>query len=110
MITPSANNIVRDNLLYNNFDNQMMFSDWSSTVHVPVFNTVIKNNIMYSLQSTQACMKEMSFRDPAFSDYGDFDSNYYCNPYSEYVICRFMIYGVFSAENYNLDYWQKPFQ
>jgi parallel beta-helix repeat protein len=109
MITPSANNIVRDNLLYNNFDNQMMFSDWSSTVHVPVFNTVIKNNIMYSLQSTQACMKEMSFRDPAFSDYGDFDSNYYCNPYSEYVICRFMIYGVFSAENYNLDYWQSHF-
>ncbi|MBS1551215.1 MAG: right-handed parallel beta-helix repeat-containing protein [Bacteroidetes bacterium] len=106
---PSSNNVIRNNLLYNNFAEQIRFSDWSSTVFVPAYNTIVKGNIFYSLQATQICMKHIMFRNSEFTDYGFFDSNYYCNPYSEYVINRTMVYGTFSTNNYNLSYWKSNF-
>jgi len=106
---PSANNIIRNNLLYNNFNAQIEFLDWSSTVFVPSYNTIVKGNIFYSLQSTQPCMKHMMFNNPTFSDFGVFDSNYYYNPYSEYVINRVMNYGTYAIENYSLSSWKNIF-
>ena len=106
---PSSGNVIRNNLLYNNFAEQIRFSDWSSTVFVPAFNTIIKGNIFYSLQATQICMKHIMFRNSSFSDFGVFDSNYFCNPYSEYVINRTMVYGTFAVNNYNLSYWKSNF-
>jgi len=106
---PSSNNVIRNNLLYNNFAEQIRFSDWSSSVFVPAYNTIIKGNIFYSLQATQICMKHIMFRNHEFTDYGIFDSNYYCNPYSEYVINRTMVDTPFYTNNYNLGYWKSNF-
>ncbi|MBK7253964.1 MAG: right-handed parallel beta-helix repeat-containing protein [Ignavibacteria bacterium] len=106
---PSSGNVIRNNLLYNNFAEQIRFSDWSSSVFVPSYNTIVKGNIFYCLQSTQICMSHIMFRNSSFSDFGNFDSNYFCNPYSEYVINKTMVYGTYSTNNYNLSYWKSNF-
>jgi hypothetical protein len=43
------------------------------------------------------------------SDYGFFDSNYYCNPYSEYVLRRTRFLPTFTSSVHTLDYWQNTF-
>ncbi len=101
-------NLVSQNTFYNNFVSGIIFSDYSAVNFVPSYNCNIKNNIFYALQSGQDCMKHMMFNSPNMSDYGNFDSNYYCNPYSEYVIRR-TINNPWSNLTYNLSTWQSTF-
>lgn len=86
--TGTENNQVIGNTFYNNKALQILFADYSIGTNTPVFNTIIKKNIAYSLQSEQNCLVLRTYSGTSQNDYGDFDSNYYCNPYSDYMIRR----------------------
>ncbi|MEO6695060.1 MAG: right-handed parallel beta-helix repeat-containing protein, partial [Ignavibacteria bacterium] len=105
MKSTSTNNVIRSNVFYNNFSSQILFSDYSD-VNFANHNTLVKGNTFYSLQAEQYCMRQIMFNNPTFSDYGNFDSNYYSNPYSEYVINKTMIYGIYNSSNYTLSQWK----
>jgi len=102
----TANNKITGNVLYNNFGMQILFADYSVGTNVPVYNTIVKNNIFYSLQAAQNCMVLRTYTGTSQNDYGDFDSNYYCNPYSEYTIRRTKFNNPWSDLVLSLAIWQ----
>lgn len=106
--TPS-NNIIIDNVCYNNFVSQILFTDYSAVNYVPSYNTNIKRNVFYSLSAQQTCMEQRVKTSPNFSDYGNFDSNYYCNPYSDYVIRRTNSYSTYTTNVYTFPYYKTTF-
>ena len=103
----STNNQILKNILYNNDYVQIIFTD--GTTYTPVYTNIVKGNIFYSLNFQIPCMEQQMFHSPVFSDYGDFDSNYYCNPYSEFVFKRSMVYGTYSTTSYRLPTWKSKF-
>jgi len=102
----ATNNKVIGNLLYNNFVSQIIFMDYSATTFVPVYNTQVKNNIFYCLQSSQICMEQRNYTSTNYSDFGVFDSNYYCNPYNEFVFRRTIFQPSFISNYYKLSQWK----
>ena len=105
----SINNQILDNVLYNNAYSQITFTDFSATSYTPVYSNEIKRNIFYCLSLQQTCIEQQMFHSSLFSDYGNFDSNYYCNPYSEHVLRKSMVYGTYSTKYYKLSEWQERF-
>ncbi|MDZ4711706.1 MAG: right-handed parallel beta-helix repeat-containing protein [bacterium] len=101
-----VNNVITDNTCYNNFFGQILFTDFSAVNYVPSFNTVVRRNILYSLQAAQNCMEQRVKTSASFSDYGNFDSNYYCNPYSEFVVRRTNSFGTYVTTPYSLSAYQ----
>lgn len=101
-----VNNKILGNTLYNNFSFQILFADYSSVTNIPVYNTIVKNNIFYSLQAAQNCMILRTYTGTSQNDYGIFDSNYYCNPYSEYTIRRTKFTYPYSDLTHSLTNWQ----
>lgn len=101
-----VNNKFIGNTLYNNFQSQLMMSDFSAGTYHPSYNTVYKHNILYSLQSTQNGLEQRMHTSTSFSDFGLFDSNYYCNPYSQYVIKKWTVLPPYTTLNYTLTNWQ----
>ncbi|HMQ70185.1 MAG TPA: right-handed parallel beta-helix repeat-containing protein, partial [Ignavibacteria bacterium] len=99
------NNVITGNTCYNNLSIQILFADFSTSTNIPVYNTIVKNNILYSLSSSQYCMLQRTYTGNTYNDYGTFDSNYYCNPYSEYSIGKFK-YPVYAENVYSLEGWQ----
>jgi len=99
------NNKVIGNLLYSNLRMQILFADYSTSVNIPVYNTIVKNNIYYSLSSSQYCMVQRTYTGTGYNIYGTFDSNYYCNPYSEYSIAK-LKYPVYVENIYSLNNWK----
>ncbi|MBK9332946.1 MAG: right-handed parallel beta-helix repeat-containing protein [Ignavibacteria bacterium] len=105
--TNSLDNIqIRDNILYNNFWTQIKFSDLSASSYKSSYNTICKGNIFYSLSWKQVGMEHQMFHSLTFSDYGNFDSNYYANPYNEYVIRRMIMPPNYSSKEYRLAEWK----
>jgi len=102
----SDHNQILNNILYDNFVTQMVFSDFSTTVHRPSYEYIIKGNIIYSLNWKQMGIEQQMFHSLTFSDFGVFDSNYYCNPYSEYVIKRTIMPPDYSSKEYRLGQWK----
>lgn len=105
--TPS-NNMIQRNTFYNNYKSQFIVNDWSAVTFVPQYTDVIKNNIFYSLSADQSCMEQVMFHSTSFSDYGSFDSNYYCNPYSEYVVRRTII-NPYNSTVHTLPNWKSAY-
>jgi len=99
------NNRVIGNTLYNNFSIQILFADYSASVNIPVYNTIIKRNIFYSLSASQKCMVQRTYTGTGYNDFGTFDSNYYCSPYSEYSISKYK-FPVYAENIYSLANWQ----
>jgi hypothetical protein len=104
--TGTENNQIIGNTLYNNNKIQMLFADYSIGINTPVFNTIVKKNILYSLQSEQNCLVLRTYSGSSQNDYGDFDSNYYCNPYSDYTIRRTKFTAPYSDLVHSLSEWQ----
>ncbi len=77
----SVKHVVKNNIFFGNKRNQLTLP----TKH-EIFGEehVIKNNIYFCNEEKQFCMIQM-FRVKDF-DWGTLDSNYYYNPYSEYII------------------------
>ncbi|MEO8209488.1 MAG: hypothetical protein ABI840_02920 [bacterium] len=103
------NNKVIGNLCYNNYSAQILFTDYSAVNFVPTYNTIVKGNILYSLSSSQFCMEHVGRITSGISDYGIFDSNYYCNPYSEILIKRTNILPSYVTNSYSLAGWKTNF-
>jgi hypothetical protein len=107
--TTTVNNKIIGNLMYNNYVSQMIFMDYSASSFVPIYNTIIKNNILYCLQSTQICMEQRNYPSVNYADFGFFDSNYYCNPYNEFVFRRTIFQPSFNSNYYMLSQWKTNF-
>ena len=106
----SVNNRILNNIFYNNTYAQIIFTDISAGItYTPVYGNIVKGNIFYCLNFQSLCMEQMMFNNPVFSDFGLFDSNYYCNPYSEFVIKRSMVYGTYSTTTQRLSIWKARF-
>lgn len=105
----TVNNKIIGNLVYNNYVSQIIFMDYSATSFVPVYNTIIKNNIFYCLQSTQICMEQRNYPSVNYADFGFFDSNYYCNPYNEFIFRRTIFQPSFNSNYYSLSQWKTNF-
>ncbi|MEO8664241.1 MAG: right-handed parallel beta-helix repeat-containing protein [Ignavibacteria bacterium] len=105
----SDNFQILNNTFYNNFTSQILLSNYSSTSFKPVFNNIIRGNIFYSLNSEQSSMVQKMYYYPTFSDFGTFDSNYYCNPYNELVIKRTILSPQYSSIDYKLSKWKNDF-
>lgn len=103
----STNNRILNNILYNNEYVQIVFTD--GTIYTPVYTNIVRGNIFYSLNFQVPCMEQQMFHSAVFSDYGDIDSNYYCNPYSEFVFKKSMIFGTYSTTFYRLPTWKSKF-
>ena len=106
--TPENNKII-DNTCYNNFSSQVLFTDFSTSAYIPSFNTIFKNNILYSLSTEQTSLQLRGHTTSGISDFGTFDSNYYCNPYSEFVVRRTRFLPTFITSVYTLENWQNSF-
>ncbi|MDQ3194136.1 MAG: right-handed parallel beta-helix repeat-containing protein, partial [Bacteroidota bacterium] len=109
IINSSVNNKIMKNTAYNNFVGQILFTDYSSTSYISNYNFTVKGNVFYSLSTSQNCMEQMNFVQSSFSDWGTFDSNYYCNPYSEFVIRKTKLAPVYTSIVYNLATWKTNF-
>lgn len=106
----SVNNVITGNVLYNNAYTQIVFTDISAgSTYTPVYGNTVTGNIFYCLNAQQTCMEQQMFNSPSFSDFGTFDSNYYCNPYTEYVLRKSMVYGTYSTKYYRLSSWKSKF-
>lgn len=105
----TTNNRFLNNVMYNNGYSQILFADFNSTSYSPSYNNIVKGNIFYGLSVSQLCMEHQMWRSPNFSDYGNFDSNYYCNPYTEAVFRRTMVYGGYTSRYLRLPTWKSEF-
>lgn len=94
-LSQSRDTIIRDNLLCNN-GNQVVFEGDSDQPEL-AYSNIFEGNTLYSLSSEQETLILMGTH-----DYGTFEDNYYCNPYSEIVIQR-------DSRGYSLAEWQKRF-
>lgn len=101
-----VNNKILDNVCYNNFVSQIMFTDYSTTTFVPSYNTLIKRNILYGLSNSQTCIEVRGHTSSGISDFGLFDSNYYCNPYTEFVVRRTNFQPAYVTNIYSFANWQ----
>lgn len=108
----SANNEIRDNVLYNNHV-QLSISDFSNNhgpaaqapYFVPAYNDIYDGNVMFSLEKDQYTLYQQQVYTAAWTDWGSFNNNYYFNPYEEqsiYVLDHFN--GI--HKRYNLERWQ----
>jgi parallel beta-helix repeat protein len=79
----SLNHVCKGNILYGNNRNQFSIPTPKEPVDE---NHEVKNNVFYCTEPEQFCMIQM-YRVKDL-DFGDFDSNYYCNPYKDEVIQR----------------------
>ncbi|MDQ3020550.1 MAG: right-handed parallel beta-helix repeat-containing protein [Bacteroidota bacterium] len=104
-----ANNKIIGNVCYNNYIAQIIFTDYSAVNFVPVYNTIVNGNIFYSLSTSQNCMEQRGYSSSGISDYGIFDSNYYCNPYSEILIKRTTFLPTYVTNFYSLPIWKTNF-
>ena len=102
--TPVNNKII-GNTLYNNFNMSIVYTDYSAAVNIPAYNTITKKNIFYCLSANQNCMVQRTYTGSSYNDYGTFDSNYYCNPYSQYTISKTK-FPVYVNNIYSLDNWK----
>ncbi len=105
----SVNNQIINNVLYNNAYSQIVMTDYSSTSYTPSYSNIVKGNLMYCLSFLQTCIEYQMFKSPTFSDFGTFDSNYYCNPYTEHIMRRSMVYGTYNTKYYTLSSWKELF-
>lgn len=105
----SANNQIIENTFYNNAYTQLVMTDYSAVSYTSSYNNIVRRNLFYSLSLHTTCMEHQMFHSPVFSDYGDFDSNFYCNPYSEFFLRRSMVYGTYSTKYYRLQSWKNLF-
>ncbi len=103
------NNIITGNTLFNNNKAQMIFADYSAAVFIPVYNTVVKNNILYGLSDFQYGLEVRGHTSSGISDFGQFDSNYYCNPYTDLLISRSRYLTPYSTTSYTLADWKMNF-
>jgi len=106
--TPNNNKII-GNTCYNNAAGQLLFTDFSASVYIPSYNTIVKHNILYSLSADQSTLHLRGHTPSGISDFGNFDSNYYCNPYSEFLVTRTTFYPVYDSRVNTLEYWQNTF-
>ncbi|MBS1517315.1 MAG: right-handed parallel beta-helix repeat-containing protein [Bacteroidetes bacterium] len=105
--TNTLDNIkITDNVIYNSAATQIVFSDLSASSFKPSYNTVCKRNIFYCLNWKQVCMEHQMFHSLVYSDYGIFDSNFFCNPYNEYMTKRTIMPPNYSSNDYRLSQWQ----
>lgn len=104
-----VNNQILDNVCYNNFASQIHFGDYSAVNFIPSYNTIMKRNIFFSLSSGQSCMDLRGFTSGGIPDFGFFDSNYYCNPYSDLLIRRTSSLPTYTTNVHTLSYWQNNF-
>ncbi len=109
IVAPAVNSKIIGNLMYNNFYGQILFTDYSSPAYIPNYNITVKNNKFYSISAAQNCMEQLNFFQTSYSDWGTFDSNYYCNPYSELVIRKTKNQPVYATNLYDLPEWKNDF-
>jgi parallel beta-helix repeat protein len=80
------NNTLKGNVLYNNRKAQLALqNDRNVAENVSVKENMISGNVFYSLNPDQFCMYFWTYKN-TMTDFGTFDRNYYCNPYSDVLI------------------------
>jgi len=96
------NNSFIGNTSYNNNAAQIYLREHSHKVDgdeiVNVENITIDHNIFYSLNTNQASLEEFSLIHDD-TDFGNYNNNYYCNPYTTSIILK-------QRELYTLESWQ----
>lgn len=110
-----ANNIVRNNVLYNN-GVQLSISDFSNyngpgatpPYHMPSFNTQYTGNVMYCLTEDQLCMSQLHLYASNWVDYGTFSGNKFFNPYNDLSV---EMWNMFTGNRrrLTLERWQNDF-
>jgi parallel beta-helix repeat protein len=80
------NNTITQNVSYNNRYAQLVFQNDRMVVEsVNVKGNTITGNTFYSLSPNQLCIYFWTYKNN-IANYGIFDKNYYCNPYSKILI------------------------
>jgi len=96
------NNTFKGNISYNNNQAQIYLREHSHVVDgeeiANIENIKINNNVLYSLNTAQLSLKEFSLIHND-TDFGTYNYNYYCNPYTTSVIDH-------QHELYTLEGWQ----
>lgn len=105
----SSNNQFIDNVFYNNAYTQIVMTDYSAGTFSASYSNIVRGNLFYSLSLHSTCMEHQMFHSSVFSDFGDFDSNFYCNPYSEYFLRKSIVYGTYTTKYYRLQSWKNLF-
>ena len=84
----------QNNISYNNHNAQMYLREAAESIE----RYEITGNVLYSLTADQLCIQQFS-KISSTTDFGTYDNNYYCNPYSTSVIND-------QRNNYTLESWQ----
>lgn len=100
-IQSCQNTTIKGNTVYGCEEGQFQISNKSIAAAPNVVNTVVENNIFYSLKDNQLSMDLVSSE--AFNNFGTYNDNYYLNPYGYYLINR--KYTGFEKK-YELPRWQ----
>jgi len=110
----SFNNTLDKNILYNNRKSQLAFqSDHQSPEEVNIKENNVTNNICYGLHPDQLCLYIWTFKN-TYNDFGTFDHNYYCNPYTEILFKTTTVPGypigtIQKIQAYNFLTWNLAF-
>jgi parallel beta-helix repeat protein len=88
-----TNTIVRNNVVYNNGDNQLIVEDKKG----PSRNNVFEGNTFFALHPDQGGVQLTGT-----SEHGTFNNNYYCNPFSEVMFLR-------DDKRYSFARWREAF-
>jgi parallel beta-helix repeat protein len=79
----ASNNTITQNVLYNNRKAQLTIqNDRMVAESVNIKGNSINGNTFYSLHPNQLCLYLWTYKNN-ITNFGTFDKNYYCNPYSK---------------------------
>lgn len=103
----SAGNAIRDNLLFNNIDGQMIVGDDSAPSCRQSYGETYTGNIMVAGGPSQPVMYHRNVKCPTPVDWGTFDQNRYLSAYGSNVIKRDQFPDSTQySRNFTLPQWQ----
>jgi hypothetical protein len=120
-------NKVRNNTVFGCDDAQMFLQDLGEHGADPYqqsFDTEVSGNILYCLKGDQVCLIESQAKATTFSgtqalvDFGQYEGNFYHNPFSDVAVLRLLSFGRAGVEDYlparelaySLDGWRHLYQ
>jgi len=80
------NNIIRDNVVFSTEMQAVLFSQSDVPPTGDIMDNLFKGNVIFPMAPESPCLEIRSSTD--HTDFGEFDNNYYFNPFSEYEFVR----------------------
>jgi hypothetical protein len=102
----SAAAVVRDNLLFDNTDQQVMFSDQSVGSCLQSYDETFTGNTLMSGDPSQKLMFHQNVTCATPVDWGTFDNNRYYAPYGDDILYRDQLMNAQYTGSYTLAEWQ----